>query len=66
MAVAQSREVLFSLSEAGGATAHFLDHPLQRAVRDVNVMASHTVFDLDQRLENYGRTLLGLPPLPPF
>ena len=62
MAVDQSRRVLLSLAEASGASAHFLHDPLQRAVRDVNVAASHVVFDLDARLEIHGRTLLGLDP----
>ncbi len=62
LAVDQSKRVLQSLSEASGASAHFLDHPLQRAVRDVNTISCHVVFDLDQRLEMYGRALLGREP----
>jgi alkylation response protein AidB-like acyl-CoA dehydrogenase len=60
-AVDQSKRVLQSIAEASGAHAHFQSHPLQRAVRDVNTMACHVVFDLDARLETFGRTLLGLP-----
>lgn len=62
MAVDQSRKVLLSIAEVAGASTHFLSHPLQRAVRDINTLASHTIFDLDQRLESYGRTLVGLKP----
>ncbi|MAJ59374.1 MAG: hypothetical protein CBC48_05005 [bacterium TMED88] len=62
LAVDQSKRALQSLSEAAGASAHFLDHPLQRALRDVNMMATHVIFDLDQRLEIHGRALLGLEP----
>jgi alkylation response protein AidB-like acyl-CoA dehydrogenase len=62
LAVDQSKRVLLSLAEASGASAHFQQHPLQRAVRDVNTIACHAVFDLDARLELYGRTLLGLDP----
>ena len=61
-AVHKSREVLTEIAQASGASAHFESHPLQRAVRDVNTLSAHTVFDLDQRLEDYGRTLLGLNP----
>lgn len=61
-AVDQSKRVLQSISEASGAHAHFLSHPLQRAVRDANTMACHVIFDLDSRLENMGRTMLGLEP----
>ena len=62
LAVDQSKRALQSLSEAAGASAHFLDHPLQRALRDVNMMATHVIFDIDQRLEIHGRALLGLEP----
>lgn len=62
LAVDQSKRVLLSLSEASGASAHFQSHPLQRAVRDVNTLSCHVIFELDSRLEIHGRTLLGLPP----
>lgn len=42
-----------------GAHAHFQDNPLQRAQREVNTLACHFVFDLDGKLESYGRLLLG-------
>ena len=61
-AVHKSRAILAEVAEASGASAHFESHPLQRAVRDVNTLSAHTVFDLDQRLEDYGRTRLGLEP----
>jgi len=66
LAVDQSKRVLQSILEASGAHAHFLSHPLQRAVRDINTLACHTVFDLDARLENYGKTLLGIEIEGPF
>jgi len=62
LAVDQSKRVLQNLAEASGASAHFLNHPLQRAVRDLNMIACHVVFDLDSRLEIHGRALLGLEP----
>jgi len=61
-AVDQSKRVVQSIAEASGAHAHFQSHPLQRAVRDINTMACHVVFDLDGRLEIAGRTMLGLEP----
>ena len=60
--VNESREIIRSIADGSGASAHFRTHPLQRAVRDLNTISSHTVFDLEQRLETYGRTLLGLDP----
>jgi len=59
-AVHQSKRVLADIADASGASAHFSNHPLQRAVRDVNTMSSHIVFDIDSRLETHGRVLLGL------
>ena len=51
-----------TLSEAAGASAHSLDDPLQRALRDINTMSSHVVYDLDTVLEQQGRAMVGLPP----
>jgi hypothetical protein len=50
------------LGDAAGSSAQNLDHPLQRAARDVAVIASHVSFDLDTTAELVGRGLLGLPP----
>jgi len=59
-AVHQARRVLHEVSEASGASAHFLHHALQRAVRDANVASCHIVFDFDTHREVYGKLLLGL------
>lgn len=56
------RQAIRIVCEASGSSAHALDNPLQRALRDINVMASHVVYDLDMALELRGRTLVGLPP----
>lgn len=53
------------LAEASGSGAHFLDNPIQRALRDINVMSSHVVYDLDAALELQGRAMIGLPPNSP-
>ena len=65
-AVDRSKRVIGSIAEASGASAHLLSHALQRAKRDVDTLSCHTVFDLDARLETYGRALLGLDPQGPF
>ncbi|HET6953493.1 MAG TPA: hypothetical protein VFI47_24155 [Acidimicrobiales bacterium] len=61
-AVDRAKHALQSISAASGAGAHFLSDPLQRAVRDVQTLSCHTLFALDERLEAYGRTLVGLDP----
>ncbi len=58
-AVHQARGVIQDVAEASGASAHFLDQPLQRALRDVNVASCHVVFDHDAQRESYGKLLLG-------
>ncbi len=63
--VRRSRNVVRDVVEACGASAHFLDNPLQRILRDLNTGSCHTVFDLDVSTENYGRLLVGLPPNAP-
>ena len=49
--VHESRGVITELLEASGASAHFLDNPLQRIKRDVDVICGHVVFDYDTSRE---------------
>jgi 3-hydroxy-9,10-secoandrosta-1,3,5(10)-triene-9,17-dione monooxygenase len=56
----QSRAVITRLLAASGASAHFLDNPLQRIKRDVDVMAGHVVFDYDTSRELAGALILGM------
>jgi hypothetical protein len=52
--------VLEDVAQGSGASAHFLQQPLQRALRDANVASCHIVFDLDTHRATYGKALLGL------
>jgi alkylation response protein AidB-like acyl-CoA dehydrogenase len=56
--VRQCRDIVRDVLEASGASVHYLDNELQRIHRDVHVIASHTVFDLDLVALDYGRQLL--------
>ncbi|WP_123024176.1 acyl-CoA dehydrogenase family protein [Mycolicibacterium stellerae] len=58
--VVESRVVISRLLGASGAGAHFLDNPLQRIKRDVDVLAGHVVFDYDTSRELSGALILGL------
>ena len=49
------------LVPAAGAHAIFSDDPIQRAMRDTQVMSAHAVANWDQAGESYSRALLGLP-----
>jgi 3-hydroxy-9,10-secoandrosta-1,3,5(10)-triene-9,17-dione monooxygenase len=64
-AMSLCREAIRTVCEASGSGSHFLDNPLQRGLRDINVMSSHVVYDLDGALELHGRALIGLPPNSP-
>ena len=57
--VHESRSVIADLLEASGASAQFLNHPLQRAKRDVDVIAGHVIFDYDGSRELAGALEIG-------
>jgi alkylation response protein AidB-like acyl-CoA dehydrogenase len=58
--VKEARSVIAHLLEASGASAHFLDNPLQRAKRDVDVLSGHVIFDYDASRELAGALAIGL------
>jgi 3-hydroxy-9,10-secoandrosta-1,3,5(10)-triene-9,17-dione monooxygenase len=60
--MAHCKDAIATVCEGAGSSAHALDNPLQRALRDVNVMATHIVYDMDTALELRGRSMVGLPP----
>ncbi|MFC3713020.1 acyl-CoA dehydrogenase family protein [Sphingoaurantiacus capsulatus] len=61
-AVQQCVEAVRTCCEAVGSSVHSLSNPLQRMLRDVQVMQSHIVYDQDVATELHGRALVGLPP----
>ena len=58
--VHESRAVIAELLEASGASAHFLNSPLQRAKRDVDIISGHVVFDYDVSRELAGALQIGI------
>jgi 3-hydroxy-9,10-secoandrosta-1,3,5(10)-triene-9,17-dione monooxygenase len=56
------REAVLVVTEASGTSIHFLHNPMQRYLRDIMVMTSHIIFDLDVTLEQHGRSMVGLEP----
>lgn len=58
--VHESRAVIADLLEASGASAHFLDNPLQRIKRDVDIICGHVVFDYDVARELAGALEVGV------
>lgn len=57
--VHESRAVIADLLESSGASAQFLDNPLQRAKRDADVISGHVVFDYDGSRELAGALEIG-------
>jgi alkylation response protein AidB-like acyl-CoA dehydrogenase len=58
--VRRCRDIIRSVMEASGASAHYLDNELQRLHRDVHMMACHTVFDVDLVAEGVGKQIVAL------
>ncbi|CAA0128544.1 Flavin-dependent monooxygenase, oxygenase subunit HsaA [Mycolicibacterium vanbaalenii] len=58
--VHESRAVIGDLLSASGASAHFLDNPLQRIKRDVDVIGGHVVFDYDTSRELAAALTMGM------
>lgn len=61
-AVSLCRDAAMLLAEGAGSGVHMLDNPFQRALRDIIVVSTHVVFDVDAAYELHGRGLIGLPP----
>lgn len=56
------REAVLLCCEASGTSIHYLANPMQRYLRDIMVMTSHVIVDMDVTMEQHGRSLLGLEP----
>jgi alkylation response protein AidB-like acyl-CoA dehydrogenase len=52
------RDIVRDILGASGASAHYLDHELQRIHRDIHMMCAHTVFDVDLVAEGVGKALV--------
>jgi alkylation response protein AidB-like acyl-CoA dehydrogenase len=49
---------------AAGASAGYLSSPLQRQLRDVQMIRGHVIYDWDRAAQIAGKLALGLPPSP--
>lgn len=58
--VHESQAVIALLLGSSGASAHFLNNPLQRLKRDVNVLSGHVIFDYDTSRELAGALSIGM------
>jgi len=60
MVARQCRDIISEASDVAGTSSHRDDNPLQRSLRDANVLYSHMMYSIDERMETHGRVLLGL------
>lgn len=58
-AVDLSRHAVRIIFDGAGSSAHALSNPIQRAMRDTNMIASHAVYEKDAVLELWGKVLTG-------
>jgi alkylation response protein AidB-like acyl-CoA dehydrogenase len=56
--VRHSRDAIREILASSGASAHYLDHELQRLHRDIHMISAHTVFDVDLVAEGAGRAIV--------
>jgi alkylation response protein AidB-like acyl-CoA dehydrogenase len=61
-----AREALRLIIDNAGSSVHMLSDPLQRLARDANVACGHLIQDFECLAEQYGRSMLGLPPVTYF
>jgi len=52
------------LAAAAGASSGFLSSPLQRQLRDLQMMRGHVIFDWDRAAQIGGKVALGIEPTP--
>jgi 3-hydroxy-9,10-secoandrosta-1,3,5(10)-triene-9,17-dione monooxygenase len=58
-----TRDAVSLLFSASGGSAIYDDSEIQRLWRDINSAAQHYGFTWDNAMSDYGRVLIGLPPL---
>lgn len=61
-AVSQCLDAVRICCDSSGSGIYALDNPMQRILRDIEVMASHIVYDMDVSTELHGRSMVGLAP----
>ena len=56
--VKQSRAVVNELCDQAGTSSFFMNSPLQRFHREINVLSSHAFYEFDRIATSYGQVLL--------
>ena len=56
-----ARTAARSIGDVSGSSAHLLANPIQRAVRDVNMLSTHVAVEFSEAMDFHGRQLIGMP-----
>ncbi len=59
MVTQQCRAIISEVSQASGTRSFRTDDPIQRSRRDADVLSSHMMYSIDERMETHGRVLVG-------
>ncbi|MES2494396.1 MAG: hypothetical protein V4579_14110 [Pseudomonadota bacterium] len=51
-----------AIGDLSGSGVHYGGNAMQRAIRDINMLSSHTVIDLPHAMDAHGRQMLGMSP----
>ena len=55
------RDATRAIGDLSGTSAHYLDNSMQRYVRDMNMMTSRALCEMNSSMELHGRIVIGLP-----
>ena len=58
-AVDLARSAARAISDVSGSSAHLLGNPVQRAVRDINMLSTHVAVEFGDAMDVYGAQLTG-------
>ncbi len=62
-AIAIALDAMRTIADAAGTSGHYNSNPMQRIMRDLTVLATHFVFDLDATMEERGRRIIADAPV---
>ena len=51
-----------AIADLSGSGVHYAGNTMMRAIRDINMLSSHTVIDMPNAMDAHGRQMLGMPP----
>lgn len=62
-AIAVALSAVRTIADAAGTSVHYNSNPMQRIIRDLTVLSTHFVFDMDATMEERGRRIIADAPV---